>query len=68
VVSLSVGAAEAVGGGIVAVDLLETSDGEILVNEVNHTPEFHGARHATEVDIADRVVAYVVAVAEAHQA
>lgn len=67
VVSLSVGAAQAVGGGIVAVDLLETLDGKLLVNEVNHTPEFHGARKATEVDIADRIVAYVLAVAEAHR-
>ena len=67
VVSLSVGAAEAVGGGVVAVDLLETSEGELLVNEVNHTPEFHGARHATEVDIADRIVAYVLSVAQGHQ-
>jgi [lysine-biosynthesis-protein LysW]---L-2-aminoadipate ligase len=61
---LSVGAAKAVGGGIVAVDLLETAEGTMLVNEVNHTPEFHGAQEATDVDIADRIVDYVLRVAE----
>ncbi len=61
---LAVGAAKAVGGGIVAVDLLERAGAEMLVNEVNHTPEFHGAREATDVDIADRIVDYVLQVAE----
>jgi [lysine-biosynthesis-protein LysW]---L-2-aminoadipate ligase len=63
IVDLSVAAAKAVGGGIVAVDLLETDDGQILVNEVNHTPEFHGAAQATDTDIAGRIVDYVVRVA-----
>ena len=61
---LSVGAAKAVGGGIVAVDLLEDGEGRLLVNEVNHTPEFHGARHATDVDIAGKIVDYLLQVAE----
>jgi [lysine-biosynthesis-protein LysW]--L-2-aminoadipate ligase len=65
---LSVAAAHAVGGGVVAVDLLETSDGKLLVNEVNHTPEFHGARHATDVDIAGCIVDYVLQVAEGQPA
>ena len=63
-VDLAVAAARAVGGGIVAVDLLETAEGTLLVNEVNHTPEFHGARLATDVDIAGRIVDYVLRVAE----
>jgi len=63
-VELAVAAARAVGGGIVAVDLLETAEGTLLVNEVNHTPEFHGARLATDVDIAGRIVDYVLRVAE----
>jgi [lysine-biosynthesis-protein LysW]---L-2-aminoadipate ligase len=62
-VSLSIGAAQAVGGGIVAVDLLETADGRLLVNEVNHTPEFHGALETTEVDIAGAMVDHVITVA-----
>lgn len=64
IVNLSLAAAQAVGGGIVSVDLMETAEGEILVNEVNQTPEFHGARHATDVDIADKIVEYVINVAE----
>jgi [lysine-biosynthesis-protein LysW]--L-2-aminoadipate ligase len=64
IVDLSLGAAHAVGGGVVAVDLLETSDGRLLVNEVNHTPEFHGAMQATEADIAGKIVEYVVKVAK----
>ena len=60
---LSAAAARAVGGGIVAVDLLETADGRLLVNEVNHTPEFHGAMQATEADIAGRMVEYVMKIA-----
>ena len=64
IVALSLAAASAVGGGIVSVDLMETAEGEILVNEVNQTPEFHGARHATDVDIADKIVKYVLKVAE----
>jgi [lysine-biosynthesis-protein LysW]--L-2-aminoadipate ligase len=57
---ISRGAARAVGGELVAVDLLEAPDGELLVNEVNHTPEFHGAVEATDADVAARIVDYVV--------
>jgi [lysine-biosynthesis-protein LysW]--L-2-aminoadipate ligase len=64
IADLSLAAAQAVGGGIVAVDLLETADGRLLVNEINHTPEFHGAAQATEVDIASKIVDYVLQVAE----
>jgi len=53
-------AARAVGGGILAVDLLETPDGRLLVSEVNHTPEFHGAIQAVDVDIAGEMVDYVL--------
>ena len=60
---LSRAAAEAVGGGIVAVDILEAPDGSLLVNEVNHTPEFHGAMQATDADIAGKMVDYVLKVA-----
>ncbi len=63
ITDLSLAAARAVGGGIVAVDLLETVDNRLLVNEVNHTPEFHGAMQATEADIAARIVEYVLQIA-----
>lgn len=64
ITDLSLGAARAMGGGIVAVDLLETADGRLLVNEVNHTPEFHGAAQATDADIAGKIVDYVLKVAQ----
>jgi [lysine-biosynthesis-protein LysW]--L-2-aminoadipate ligase len=57
---LSLAAAQAVGGGILAVDLLETTGGHLLVNEVNHTPEFHGAAKAVDVDIAGKMADYVL--------
>lgn len=57
---LSLAAAQAVGGGILAVDLMETDDGRLLVGEVNHTPEFHGAMQAVDVDIAGKMADYVL--------
>lgn len=65
---LSRAAAEAVGGGIVAVDLMEDTDGKLLVNEINNTPEFHGALEATDADIAGKMVDYVVQVANSKSA
>lgn len=61
---LSVAAARAVGGGIVAVDLLEAADGQLLVNEVNYTMEFRNSIAVTGVDIPARVAAYVLQVGE----
>jgi [lysine-biosynthesis-protein LysW]--L-2-aminoadipate ligase len=61
--ALSLAAAAAVGGGIVAVDLLETEDGQLLVNEVNHTTEFRNSIDTTGVNIPDRIVDYVAQVA-----
>jgi [lysine-biosynthesis-protein LysW]---L-2-aminoadipate ligase len=59
---LSLAAAEAVGGGMVAVDLIERSSGELLVTEVNHTMEFHGLAAVADVDIAELVVDHVLEV------
>ena len=52
-------AAAAMGGGVVAVDLLE-SGGELLVNEVNYTMEFRNSIEATGVNIPERIVSYAV--------
>jgi [lysine-biosynthesis-protein LysW]--L-2-aminoadipate ligase len=60
---LSRAAAHAVGGGVVAVDLLETRDGQVLVNEVNYTMEFRNSVGVTGVDIPGKVVDYVLDVA-----
>lgn len=60
---LSLRSAEAVGGGVVAVDLLETADGQLLVNEVNYTMEFRNSISTTGVNIPDKMVDYVISVA-----
>jgi [lysine-biosynthesis-protein LysW]--L-2-aminoadipate ligase len=59
---LSVRAARAVGGGVVAIDLLEDQDGRLLVNEVNYTMEFRNSIETTGVDIPARIVDYLLAV------
>ncbi|UCG89297.1 MAG: lysine biosynthesis protein LysX [Gemmatimonadota bacterium] len=59
---LSVDAANAVGGGVVAIDLLETREGRMLVNEVNYTMEFRNSIDTTGVDIPGRIAEYVIAV------
>jgi len=60
---ISRAAAEAVGGGVVAIDILEAPDGRLLVSEVNHTPEFRNSIAPTGVDIPGRIVDYVLEVA-----
>jgi len=56
-------AARAVGGGVLAIDVLEDPDRGFLVNEVNHTMEFHSSAPATGIDIPGRVIDYVATVA-----
>ncbi len=58
---LALRAAEAVGGGVLAVDLMESPAG-LVVHEVNPTPEFKALTAATGVDIAGAIVDYAVAV------
>jgi [lysine-biosynthesis-protein LysW]--L-2-aminoadipate ligase len=58
---LSLAAAQAVGGGVVAVDLLQDQNGRLLVNEVNYTMEFRNSIEPTGVDIPGRIVDYVLA-------
>jgi [lysine-biosynthesis-protein LysW]--L-2-aminoadipate ligase len=42
---------------------LETPDGRLLVNEVNHTMEFRNSIDTTGVNIPGRIVDYVLEVA-----
>ena len=56
-------AAEAVGGGVLGVDAMETDDG-LLVHEVNGGVEFHGVAHATGVDVATKIIEYARGVAK----
>ena len=62
--ALVLAAARAVGGGLLAVDVLETADGALLVGEVNHTPEFHGAMAAVEADIPGAIADFVIRAAK----
>ena len=59
---ISLRAAEAVGGGVLAVDLFETPDG-FLVNEVNYTMEYKNSISTTGVDIPAEIARYVVGAA-----
>lgn len=59
---LCVRAAEAVGGGILAIDLMPTPDG-LTVHEVNHSMEFRNSVTVTGVDIPGRMLQHCVAVA-----
>jgi [lysine-biosynthesis-protein LysW]--L-2-aminoadipate ligase len=60
---ISLRAARAVGGGALAIDLLEDPDRGLLVNEVNHTMEFHSTVPLTGVDIPGRIVDFACSAA-----
>jgi [lysine-biosynthesis-protein LysW]---L-2-aminoadipate ligase len=66
-VDLTRRAARAVGGGVLAVDLLE-SDRGLLVVEVNHTMEFRNSVATTGVDIPGLVVRHALLLGRARQA
>jgi len=57
--SLALAAAHAVGGGVLAVDLMESPSG-LVVHEVNPTPEFRALAAATGADIAGAIVDHAV--------
>ncbi|MBA2392980.1 MAG: lysine biosynthesis protein LysX [Ktedonobacteraceae bacterium] len=53
-------AAQAVGGGILAIDLLEDPEQGLLVNEINATMEFRNSIAPTGVDIPNEMLNYVL--------
>ena len=57
-------AARAVGGGVLAIDLIEDGRGGYLVIEVNYTMEFRNSIAPTGVDIPARIVDFTLQVAE----
>jgi [lysine-biosynthesis-protein LysW]---L-2-aminoadipate ligase len=57
-------AAKAVGGGILAVDVIEHPERGMVVNEINHTMEFHTAQPTTGINIAGLIVDYTLKVAQ----
>ena len=61
---VSLKAAQAVGGGVLAVDVIGDPERGMLVNEVNHTMEFHTVQPLSGIDIADTIVGYAVNIAQ----
>lgn len=57
-------AAAAVGGGVLAVDLIEHSERGYLVNEINHTMEFHTMQPLSGIDVAGEIVEYAMSMAK----
>ena len=62
-VDICIKATQAVGGGVLAVDLLETSDG-LVVNEINYTVEFRNSIEPTNINIPAKIIEYTVQVME----
>ena len=56
---LCIKASDSVGGGIVAVDVMESKNG-FTVHEVNHTMEFKNSVEPTGVDIPGKMIDYVI--------
>ena len=59
-------AAQVIGKGLLAIDLLETPNGLSII-EVNHTMEFRNSIDTTGVDIPRRVADYVVHIGRERQ-
>ncbi len=53
-------AAQAVGNGLLALDLFETENG-LTINEINHTMEFRNSITTTGVNIPQKMIEYVLA-------
>jgi acyl CoA:acetate/3-ketoacid CoA transferase len=51
---------------VLAIDILEDQERGYLVNEVNHTMEFHTTVPTTGVDIPGMIVDYAIGVARKH--
>lgn len=62
--ALCVAGARAVGGGVLAMDVMEDPERGLLINEINHTMEFHSSVPATGIDIPGKIIDYTLAVAE----
>lgn len=58
--SLCVRAAQAVGGGILAIDVLEDPQRGLLINEINATMEFRNSIAPTGVDIPNEMLDYIL--------
>lgn len=61
---LSLRAAKSAGGGVLAIDLVEHPERGLLVNEINHSMEFHTLQPLSGIDIAGEIVEYTVSTAK----
>ncbi|MFF8955188.1 RimK family alpha-L-glutamate ligase [Streptomyces sp. NPDC014894] len=63
IAGLSSAAADAVGAEIAGVDLIEDTDGRLIVLEVNHGVEFTGFQRVLgeDLDVADRIADHLIA-------
>jgi [lysine-biosynthesis-protein LysW]--L-2-aminoadipate ligase len=61
--NLALSAAEAVGGGILGVDMMEDKNHGLVVHEVNNTVEFRGAASVSKADIPSQMIDYAVKLA-----
>lgn len=57
---LALKTSEAVGGGILGVDMMEDKDRGLVVHEVNNTVEFRGAASVSDADIPGAMIDYAV--------
>jgi len=56
---ISLEAADAVGGGILGIDMMETENG-IIVHEINHTVEFQATASVTKKALPKHIVGYLI--------
>ena len=59
IITLSKNASNAIGGGILAMDIIETPDG-MKINEINHTMEFKNSEAPTGVSISEAIIDYCI--------
>jgi [lysine-biosynthesis-protein LysW]--L-2-aminoadipate ligase len=64
--AICLAAAGAMGGGVLAIDLIEHSERGYLINEVNHTMEFHTMQPLSGIDIAGEIVDFTVSLVKEH--
>jgi len=65
IAEISKKASDAVGGGILSMDIFETDDG-LQINEINHTTEFKNSEKPTNTSISGAIVDYCIQVAKKH--
>ncbi|MCY4252204.1 MAG: RimK family alpha-L-glutamate ligase [Thaumarchaeota archaeon] len=65
IAELAAGASDAVGGGVLGVDMMEDASRGIVVHEVNNTVEFRGMASTGQADVPAAIVAYAARAARA---